>query len=164
MREAAEKKKELEKQHSDAVNELRTAQAQLGLLTNSKNAESERAQLSQNIESLQVSTGEEIRKTILPVTSRAFTHPRSLSLFAQSRIRELERKMELQNVRHDELLIELASLRRQQQHAGGSAQSLGAAFELDSRGSSPGNKSFALIQYAARPASCPARLVALLFA
>lgn len=54
MREAAEKKKELEKQHSDAVNELRTAQAQLGLLTNSKNAESERAQLSQNIESLQV--------------------------------------------------------------------------------------------------------------
>ena len=32
MREAAEKKRELEKVHSDAVTELRTAQAQLGLL------------------------------------------------------------------------------------------------------------------------------------
>ncbi len=42
-----------------------------------KNAESERAHHSQNIESL------------------------------QSRCRELERKMELQNVRHDELMLEL---------------------------------------------------------
>lgn len=54
MREAAEKKKDLEKQHGEAVNELRTAQAQLGLLANNKNTEVERAQHSQNIESLQV--------------------------------------------------------------------------------------------------------------
>ncbi|XP_045028907.1 uncharacterized protein LOC116921277 isoform X4 [Daphnia magna] len=117
MREAAEKKKELEKQHGESVNELRTAQAQLGLLASNKNTEVERAQHSQNIESL------------------------------QSRIRELERKMELQNVRHDELLLELAALRRNQHHhhasnsSGsshhGSSQSLGAAFDLDSRGSSP---------------------------
>ncbi|XP_046645489.1 uncharacterized protein LOC124336002 isoform X6 [Daphnia pulicaria] len=118
MREAAEKKKELEKQHGESVNELRTAQAQLGLLASNKNTEVERAQHSQNIESL------------------------------QSRIRELERKMELQNVRHDELLLELAALRRNQHHhhsnssgAGsshhGSSQSLGATFDLDSRGSSP---------------------------
>ena len=76
----------------------------------------------------------------------------SLSFFCiQSRIRELERKMELQNVRHDELLLELAALRRNQHHhhasnsSGGgsshhgSSQSLGAAFDLDSRGSSPGS-------------------------
>ncbi|KAI9559005.1 hypothetical protein GHT06_015794 [Daphnia sinensis] len=117
MREAAEKKKELEKQHAESVNELRTAQAQLGLLASNKNTEVERAQHSQNIESL------------------------------QSRIRELERKMELQNVRHDELLLELAALRRNQHHHHasnssasshhGSSQSLGAAFDLDSRGSSP---------------------------
>lgn len=54
MREAAEKKKELEKQHGESVNELRTAQAQLGLLASNKNTEVERAQHSQNIESLQV--------------------------------------------------------------------------------------------------------------
>ena len=54
MRDAAEKKKELEKQHGDAVTELRTLQAQLGLLSNTKNTEAERAQFSQNIESLQV--------------------------------------------------------------------------------------------------------------
>lgn len=62
--------------------------------------------------------------------------------FAQSRIRELERKMELQNVRHDELLLELAALRRNQHPSNssshGSSQSLGAGFDLDSRGSSPG--------------------------
>ena len=118
MREAAEKKKELEKQHSEAVTDLRTAQAQLGLLASNKNTEVERAQHSQNIESL------------------------------QSRIRELERKMELQNVRHDELLLELAALRRNHNSAGGggggggsnngSSQSLSATFDLDSRGSTPG--------------------------
>ena len=110
----------MEKQHSEAVTDLRTAQAQLGLLASNKNTEVERAQHSQNIESL------------------------------QSRIRELERKMELQNVRHDELLLELAALRRN--HAGnsgggasshhGSSQSLGASFDLDSRGSTPGITSF----------------------
>ena len=54
MRETAEKKREIEKQHTEAVNDLRTAQAQLGLLSNMKNTEPERAQHSQNIESLQV--------------------------------------------------------------------------------------------------------------
>lgn len=73
----------------------------------------------------------------------------------QSRIRELERKMELQNVRHDELLLELAALRRNQHHhhasnsSGsshhGSSQSLGAGFDLDSRGSSPGIDVFWLL-------------------
>ena len=56
MREAAEKKKDIEKQHAESVSNLRTAQAQLGLLVNSKNTEVERAQHSQNIESLQVRT------------------------------------------------------------------------------------------------------------
>lgn len=57
--------------------------------------------------------------------------------------------MELQNVRHDELLLELAALRRNQQHPSnssshGSSQSLGAGFDLDSRGSSPGQPSLFL--------------------
>ena len=60
MREAAEKKKELEKQHGEAVNDLRTAQAQLGLLASNKNTEVERAQHSQNIES-QPDPGDESR-------------------------------------------------------------------------------------------------------
>ena len=54
MREVAEKKKSMEKEHAESVSSLRTAQAQLGLLGNSKNADVERAQHSQNIESLQV--------------------------------------------------------------------------------------------------------------
>ena len=108
MREAAEKKKDLEKQHAESLNELRTAQATLGLLAGQHrpNTESERAQHSQNIESL------------------------------QSRIRELERKMELQNVRHDELLLELAALRRNTTGGQGGGQS--QSFDLDSRGSTPG--------------------------
>lgn len=173
MREAAEKKKELEKQHGESVNELRTAQAQLGLLASNKNTEVERAQHSQNIESLQVV--DRILPFFISITA-SIVHPFLLLLFLlvvekqfsltlfcspfmgvigllciytrQSRIRELERKMELQNVRHDELLLELAALRRNQHHhhannsSGsshhGSSQSLGAAFDLDSRGSSPG--------------------------
>ena len=54
MREVAERKKNMEKEHAESVSSLRTAQAQLGLLGNSKNADVERAQHSQNIESLQV--------------------------------------------------------------------------------------------------------------
>ena len=116
MREAAEKKKDLEKQHGESLAELRTAQAALGLLAGSgrSGAEAERAQHSQNVESL------------------------------QSRIRELERKMELQNVRHDELLLELAALRRTNggtNTSGGHGGVLGSSqsFDLDSRGSTPGN-------------------------
>ena len=135
MREAAEKKKELEKQHGESVNELRTAQAQLGLLASNKNTEVERAQHSQNIESLQVGVFFSLKKNEIQFQN-------FLLRFAQSRIRELERKMELQNVRHDELLLELAALRRNQHPSNssshGSSQSLGAGFDLDSRGSSPG--------------------------
>ena len=135
MREAAEKKKELEKQHGESVNELRTAQAQLGLLASNKNTEVERAQHSQNIESLQVGVFFSLKK-------KEIQFQNFLLRFAQSRIRELERKMELQNVRHDELLLELAALRRNQHPSNssshGSSQSLGAGFDLDSRGSSPG--------------------------
>jgi hypothetical protein len=151
MREAAEKKKELEKQHGESVNELRTAQAQLGLLASNKNTEVERAQHSQNIESLQVCP---FLSCPAPTTldSHQFKFPK------QSRIRELERKMELQNVRHDELLLELAALRRNQHHhhsnssgAGsshhGSSQSLGATFDLDSRGSSPGSQKLQFLFY-----------------
>ena len=54
MRDVAERKKSMEKEHSESVSSLRTTQAQLGLLGNSKNADVERAQHSQNIESLQV--------------------------------------------------------------------------------------------------------------
>lgn len=134
MREAAEKKKELEKQHSESLAELRTAQASLSLLAGSgrQGAEAERAQHAQNVETL------------------------------QSRIRELERKMELQNVRHDELLLELAALRRTNNNnnnnssgggaggvegsgGGGAGRSSALAaigssqsFDLDSRGSTPG--------------------------
>ena len=136
MREAAEKKKELEKQHGESVNELRTAQAQLGLLASNKNTEVERAQHSQNIESLQVGV------FFFSLKKKEIQFQNFLLRFAQSRIRELERKMELQNVRHDELLLELAALRRNQHPSNssshGSSQSLGAGFDLDSRGSSPG--------------------------
>ena len=81
MREAAEKKKELEKQHGESVNELRTAQAQLGLLASNKNTEVERAQHSQNIESLQVGVfflkkkGNSISKFSLPICP--VTNPRA---------------------------------------------------------------------------------------
>ena len=78
-----------------------------------------------------------------------------LLLLLQSRIRELERKMELQNVTHDELLLELSALRRQQQQQQqqcnnpqqqqqqhlSSTQALLAAYDIDSRASSPGNPS-----------------------
>lgn len=78
MREAAEKKKELEKQHGESVNELRTAQAQLGLLASNKNTEVERAQHSQNIESLQVV--DRILPFFISITA-SIVHPFLLLLF-----------------------------------------------------------------------------------
>jgi hypothetical protein len=48
--------------------------------------------------------------------------------------------MELQNVRHDELMLELAALRRNNHSSLGSSQSLApSGLDIDSRGSSPGD-------------------------
>ncbi|XP_065571369.1 peripheral-type benzodiazepine receptor-associated protein 1-like isoform X4 [Artemia franciscana] len=74
MRDAAEKRKEIEQQHAEAVRELQRRQTDTGTRGNSVTSE--------GLDSL------------------------------QSQIRELEKKAELQTVRHEELLLEMAALRK----------------------------------------------------
>ncbi|XP_076364305.1 uncharacterized protein LOC143253797 isoform X3 [Tachypleus tridentatus] len=82
MREAAEKRKELEKEHTDALAELQKYKAEVWVLGQSK--ESEKQQSLELIKSL------------------------------ESKVRELQKKCELQNVLHEELVLEMAALRRSQ--------------------------------------------------
>ncbi|XP_063218696.1 uncharacterized protein LOC134528958 [Bacillus rossius redtenbacheri] len=82
MREAADKRKELENQHAEALSQLREKQNEL-----------------QRISKYNVSTPEKVKSN---ETIEAL----------QSKIRELEKKTELQHVRHEELLLEMASIKR----------------------------------------------------
>jgi len=80
MRDASEKRKELEQQRSDALKQLREKQTSAKSEPNA----TEKAKALEAVENL------------------------------QSKIRELEKKTELQNVRHEELMIELASMKKTQ--------------------------------------------------
>ncbi|CAG7722268.1 unnamed protein product [Allacma fusca] len=83
LREASEQRKELERQHAEALAQLREKKDEVNRL----------ARLSENDKKKSVDTIETL----------------------QSKIRELEKKTELQNVRHEELMLELAALKRTQQ-------------------------------------------------
>ncbi|XP_049839031.1 RIMS-binding protein 2-like isoform X3 [Schistocerca gregaria] len=88
MREAADKRKELEREHAEALTQLREKQNEAQRLTKQRDASSrEKSKSYETIEAL------------------------------QSKIRELEKKTELQNVRHEELLLEMASIKRSAQSA-----------------------------------------------
>ncbi|XP_022245489.1 RIMS-binding protein 2-like isoform X3 [Limulus polyphemus] len=80
MREAAEKRKELDKEHGDALAELQKHQEEARLF--GQNEDSEKQQSLEVIKSL------------------------------ESKVRELQKKCELQNVLHEELVLEMATLRR----------------------------------------------------
>ncbi|KFM57748.1 hypothetical protein X975_27055, partial [Stegodyphus mimosarum] len=82
MREAAEKRKELEKQYADAVAELQKKQEEFRHVHHS--GKSEKHNVQETIQSL------------------------------ESKVRELQKKCELQNVLHEELALEMAALRRSQ--------------------------------------------------
>ncbi|XP_046385194.1 uncharacterized protein LOC124155432 isoform X2 [Ischnura elegans] len=91
MREAAEKRKELERQHAEALSQLRERQHEIQKYT--KVSDADKPRQYETIEAL------------------------------QSKIRELEKKTELQNVRHEELLLEMASIKRSQMAAASGAAS-----------------------------------------
>ncbi|GIY26547.1 RIMS-binding protein 2 [Caerostris extrusa] len=114
MREAADRRKELEKQHADTVAELQRKQDEHRLHYYTSKAEKQAAQ--EAIQSLEV----------LP--------PCSCHFFQKAR--ELK-KCELQNVLHEELALEMASLRRSQvKHAWRSHRSHSA----DIPGETPSSK------------------------
>ncbi|XP_075220462.1 RIMS binding protein [Lycorma delicatula] len=81
MRETADFRKELEKEHTEAVNQLKEKQFEVQRKLGSAN---DKSKAYENIETL------------------------------QSKIRELEKKTELQNVRHEELMLEMAAIKRSQ--------------------------------------------------
>lgn len=80
MRDASEKRKELEQLRSETLKQLREKQLAVKNETNF----AEKAKMLEAIEAL------------------------------QSKIRELEKKTELQNVRHEELMIEMAAMKKTQ--------------------------------------------------
>ncbi|BES90149.1 Variant SH3 domain [Nesidiocoris tenuis] len=79
MREANDRKKEIEKEHTEALNLLKEQQSDIQKKLSST---SEKTKAYESIESL------------------------------QSKIRELEKKAELQNVLHEELVLEMAAIKR----------------------------------------------------
>ncbi|KAJ4445289.1 hypothetical protein ANN_07093 [Periplaneta americana] len=93
MRDAADKRKELEQQHAEALTQLRDKQSELQRLTkfSTSTSSDKKSKSYETIEAL------------------------------QSKIRELEKKTELQNVRHEELLLEMASIKRSSQGSSASA-------------------------------------------
>ncbi|XP_054712643.1 RIMS-binding protein 2-like [Uloborus diversus] len=85
MRDAAERRKELERQHADAVAELQKRQDELRHHHHHHHSnKSEKQHAQETIQSL------------------------------ESKVRELQKKCELQNVLHEELALEMAALRRMQ--------------------------------------------------
>jgi len=97
MRDAADKRKELEQQHAEALSQLRDKQSELQrLMKYSTSTSSEKK--SKNYETIEA---------------------------LQSKIRELEKKTELQNVRHEELLLEMASIKRSSQGISATSATLG---------------------------------------
>ncbi|XP_022251351.1 uncharacterized protein LOC111087780 [Limulus polyphemus] len=90
MREAAEKRKELEREHAEALAELHKRQEEIRVLGKSKDSEKQQSQ--------------EVIKSL------------------ESKVRELQKKCELQNVLHEELVLEMAALRRSQSRRAWSTQ------------------------------------------
>ncbi|XP_037076766.1 LOW QUALITY PROTEIN: RIMS-binding protein 2-like [Pollicipes pollicipes] len=86
MRDAAERKKELERQHQEAQQQLREKQADIQTLT--KQSEADRQTSLDTIQSL------------------------------ESKVRELEKKAEVQGLRHEELMLEMSSLKKQNKYKG----------------------------------------------
>ncbi|XP_042859443.1 RIMS-binding protein 2-like [Penaeus japonicus] len=82
MKEAADKRRELERQHAEALAQLRERQAAIS--DTSRYNDKDRKASVEVIEAL------------------------------QSKIRELEKKAEAQNLRHEELLLEMQSLKKSQ--------------------------------------------------
>lgn len=80
MRDASEKRKELEQLRTETIKQLREKQ----LAVKNETSFAEKAKAMEAIEAL------------------------------QSKIRELEKKTELQNVRHEELMIEMAAIKKAQ--------------------------------------------------
>ncbi|XP_046682775.1 RIMS-binding protein 2 isoform X2 [Homalodisca vitripennis] len=83
MREASDKRKELEREHTEALTQLREKQNEIQRKLGNTN---DKTKAYESIESL------------------------------QSKIRELEKKAELQNVRHEELMLEMAAIKRTAQN------------------------------------------------
>ncbi|XP_039298084.1 RIMS-binding protein 2 [Nilaparvata lugens] len=90
MRETADVRKELEREHSEAVNQLKEKQIEI---QRKQGSAAEKTKAYENIETL------------------------------QSKIRELEKKTELQNVRHEELMLEMAAIKRSQNKSNTSGMS-----------------------------------------
>ncbi|RZF46120.1 hypothetical protein LSTR_LSTR012980, partial [Laodelphax striatellus] len=90
MRETADVRKELEREHSEAVNQLKEKQIEI---QRKQGSAAEKTKAYENIETL------------------------------QSKIRELEKKTELQNVRHEELMLEMAAIKRSQNKTNTSSMS-----------------------------------------
>ncbi|XP_054290498.1 peripheral-type benzodiazepine receptor-associated protein 1-like isoform X8 [Macrosteles quadrilineatus] len=84
MREASDKRKELEREHTEALTQLREKQNEIQRKFGNT---SDKTKAYESIETL------------------------------QSKIRELEKKAELQNVRHEELMLEMAAIKRSQSKA-----------------------------------------------
>ncbi|XP_065333929.1 RIMS-binding protein 2 isoform X16 [Cloeon dipterum] len=95
MREAAERRKELEREHADALAQLRDKQAEV-----------QRQQMP-------------VRHVTAEPTADSSKKGYETVEALQSKIRELEKKAELQNVRHEELLLEMAAIKRTNQQAQG---------------------------------------------
>ncbi|XP_059484773.1 uncharacterized protein LOC132202027 isoform X15 [Neocloeon triangulifer] len=92
MREAAERRKDLEREHADTLAQLRDKQAEV-----------QRQQLPVRQMTAEPAAG---------TSKKGYETVEAL----QSKIRELEKKAELQNVRHEELLLEMAAIKRTNQH------------------------------------------------
>ncbi|KAB7499732.1 hypothetical protein Anas_14390, partial [Armadillidium nasatum] len=82
MKDAADRRKELEKQHAEALSQLREKQAALEGAIGRHGSYADKKAYSETIEAL------------------------------QSKIRELEKKAEVQSLRHEELLLEMQSLKK----------------------------------------------------
>lgn len=95
MQDATDKKRSLEKEHKECVVQLQDKQRELQIKPSNINY-AEKTRLCEHIESLQVSKSE-------PTGFPRFTW----HCVFQSKIRELEKKMELENVKQEELQLEL---------------------------------------------------------
>lgn len=108
MRDVSERRKELEKEQNEAMVSLREKQNELQW--RSTCSAPEKVKICETIEALQVCA---MWLTYSVVTLWLIFH--SNYLFKQSKIRELEKKLELQNVHHEELLLEMAAIKRSSQ-------------------------------------------------
>lgn len=129
MREAEERRKDLERQHADTLRQLRLKQSEFQnpsghVSSTAPHGAQGGLQVSLHqggqgqgggqhggppVNAVANSSGGGTDRTAASDTIEAL----------QSKIRELEKKTELQNVRHEELLLEMASIKRSAGPAGG---------------------------------------------